>query len=166
MELSRPPSWSPPTRLMPGTAAKSAHRPGQHAHFWQRAFSRRRFITGAAGAAGVALVPNLSFPNLADAESHSPGLFCSPSATPISGGTELLGPGTELFHFFLPGPGTEPSTVGNFKGCIGLASGHGTGTITDSNGNSAVTFANDTRFMTGTYVGQDGKQRKGTVAFV
>jgi hypothetical protein len=166
MQFADPLSRSVPPRLFAGKAVQSPIYPGAHAHFWSRAFSRRNFIAGAVGAAGVAIAPNLTFPTLSEAEGTSPGLFCSPSPTPITGGTELLGEGTELFHIFLPGLGTEPSTVGNFKGCIGLASGHGTGTITDDAGETAVTFANDTRFMTGTYVGQDGKQRKGSFAFV
>lgn len=136
-----------------------------HAHFYERALSRRNFLATAAGAAGLALAPDLALPTLALAESHSPGLFCSPSPTPITGGTELLGPGTELFHVFLPAPNVEPSTVGNFKGCIGWAAGHGTGTITDDSGSTSVTFVSDMRFMTGTYAGQDGKKRKGTFVF-
>lgn len=166
MQVNHPLSRSVPTRLSAGKAALSPNHPGAHAHFWSRAFSRRNFIAGAVGAAGLAMAPNLAYPTEAEAEGTAPGLFCSPSPSPILGGTELLGPGTELFHIFLPAPGSEPSTVGNFKGCVGLASGHGTGTVTDSNGTSSVTFANDTRFMTGTYVGQDGKQRKGGFAFV
>ncbi|HZQ68671.1 MAG TPA: twin-arginine translocation signal domain-containing protein [Terriglobales bacterium] len=166
MPSKHSPSWRTLARL-PETSVSppTIHNVG-HSHFWARALSRRNFIASSAAAAGLAIAPSLTFPTLAEAEGNSPGLFCSPSPTPITGGTELLGPGTELFHFFLPGPGSEPSTVGNFNGCIGLASGHGTGTITDDSGESSVTFANDVRFMTGTYVGQDGKQRKGSFAFV
>ena len=163
MQLNHPPSQTSLAGLSDGKAMLSPPHPGAHAHFWSRAFSRRNFIAGAVGAAGLAIAPNLAFPTLADAEGTAPGLFCSPSPSPITGGTELLGQGTELFHIFLPAPGSEVSTVGNFKGCVGLASGHGTGT---TNGDTPVTFANDIRFMTGTYVGQDGKQRKGTFAFV
>lgn len=166
MQLSHPSIRTSLTRLPAQQAMLAPPHPGAHAHFWRRAFSRRNFLAGAVGAAGLAMAPNLAFPPVAEAEGTGPGLFCSPSPSPISGGTELLGPGTELFHIFLPATGSEPSTVGNFKGCVGLASGHGTGTITDSNGDSSVTFANDTRFMSGTYVGQDGKSRKGSFAFV
>lgn len=166
MQLSHPSSRTSLAGLPASVAMLSPPHAGAHAHFWSRAFSRRNFITGAVGAAGLAIAPNLAFPTEAEAEGTAPGLFCSPSPSPILGGMELLGPGTELFHIFLPAPGSEVSTVGNFKGTVGLASGHGTGTVTDSNGTSSVTFANDTRFMTGTYVGQDGKQRKGSFAFV
>jgi hypothetical protein len=163
MQLRHPTLQTSLAGLSDGKAMLSPPHPGAHAHFWSRAFSRRNFIAGAVGAAGVAIAPNLVFPTLAEAAGTAPGLFCSPSPSPIIGGMELLGPGTELFHVFLPAPGSEVSTVGNFKGSVGLASGHGTGTI---NGDTPVTFANDTRFMTGTYVGQDGKQRTGTFAFV
>jgi hypothetical protein len=166
MQLRHPSSRTSLAGLPAARAMLSPPHPGAHAHFWSRAFSRRNFLAGAAGAAGLAFMPNLAFPTPAEAEGTAPGLFCSPSPSPILGGTELLGPGTELFHIFLPAPGSEVSTVGNFKGSVGLASGHGTGTLTDSNGANSVTFANDTRFMTGTYVGQDGKQRKGSFAFV
>ena len=166
MPLDHRLSWRTLAQQSAAKATSSASHSGAHAHFWPRELSRRNFIASAAGAAGLVIAPSLSFPTMAEAEGTSPGLFCSPSPTPITGGTELLGMGTELFHVFLPGPGTEPSTIGNFKGCIGVAAGHGTGTITDDNGESSVTFATDMRFMTGTYVGQDGKQRKGSFALV
>ena len=166
MQFSHPSSRTSLAGLPAASAMLSPPHAGAHSHFWSRAFSRRNFIAGAVGAAGLAMAPNLTFPTEAEAEGTAPGLFCSPSPSPILGGTELLGPGTELFHLFLPSPGSEVSTVGNFKGCVGLASGHGTGTVTDGSGTSSVTFANDTRFMTGTYVGQDGKQHKGSFAFV
>jgi len=166
MQLSHPSLRTSLADLPAKNAILTSPQFGGHAHFWSRVFSRRNFIAGAVGAAGLAMAPTLWFPSEAEAEGTAPGLFCSPSPSPILGGMELLGPDTELFHIFLPAPGSEVSTVGNFKGSVGLASGHGTGTITDSNGTSSVTFANDTRFMTGTYVGQDGKQRKGSFAFV
>jgi hypothetical protein len=37
---------------------------------------------------------------------------------PIPGGTEFLGPGTELFHVFAPGAG-EPNTITDFNGFAG-----------------------------------------------
>ena len=166
MQLSRPSSRTSLAGLPATSAILSPPHAGAHPHFWARAFSRRSFIAGAAGATGLAIASNLAFPAEAEAEGTAPGLFCSPSPSPILGGTELLGPGTELFHIFLPAAGSEVSTVGNFKGCVGLASGHGTGSVTDSNGTSSVTFANDTRFMTGTYVGQDGKVHQGTFGFI
>jgi hypothetical protein len=160
----RKPSWGSLAREIRGKAIPPPNYPG-HAHFYERAFSRRNFLATAAGAAGLALAPEIALPTLALAESHKPGLFCSPSPTPIPGGTQLLGEGTELFHVFLPAANTEPSTIGNFKGCIGWSAAHGTGTVTDDTGESSVTFSTDMRFMTGTYVSQDGKKRKGTFVF-
>ena len=77
-------------------------------------------------------------------------------------------PGGETFHVFAPpGAGTEPSTVTDFQGHIGVGALHGTGTGTDSMGNtSSLFFAADMRFMDGIYVGEDGERHRGTFGFV
>ena len=129
MQLSHPSLRTSLADLPAKNAILTSPQFGGHAHFWSRVFSRRNFIAGAVGAAGLAMAPTLWFPTEAEAEGTAPGLFCSPSPSPILGGMELLGPDTELFHIFLPAPGSEVSTVGNFKGSVGLASGHGTGAL-------------------------------------
>jgi hypothetical protein len=82
---------------------------------------------------------------------------------PIPGGIQPFGPGTEVFHIFLPGPDNEPSTITDFHGFVGLA--HITGSGTANPGNRHVFFDNDVRFMKGPYIGVDGKQRNGTFGF-
>ncbi len=79
-----------------------------------------------------------------------------------------FGPGTELFHVFLPEPGNEPSTVGDFNGTVGLADITGVGVGTDTTTNIARTFTYeaDVRFMDGQYAGVDGQIHEGTFGFV
>jgi hypothetical protein len=75
-------------------------------------------------------------------------------------------------HFQLPGPadntstgriGGEPSAITNFNGFIGVAHVEGTGT--DNLGNTLY-WNTDLRFMNGVFVGDDGKTRSGTFAFI
>src|SRR6266700_7817621 len=86
-----------------------------HTHFWERALlSRRQFMTAAAGTTGVVLGSGLWMPGLALANG-------SAAPRPIPGGVQPFGPGTELFHVFLVGPGVEESTIADFHGFIGAA---------------------------------------------
>jgi hypothetical protein len=80
---------------------------------------------------------------------------------PIPGGIQPGGPGTEVFHVFLPGAG-DPSTITDFDGVIGIADVQGVGT----GANSQSHFDADMRFMRGRYVGVDGHRRQGTFGFV
>ncbi len=154
----------------PSEASPGARTYPGHAHYWERAFSRRNFFATAAGAAGVAVASSrLALPVLArekDDEDDERGP-CSPSPKPIPGGFQIT-PGGETFHVFAPpGPGTEPSTVTDLQGRIGVAALHGTGTGTDAMGNtSSLFFAADMRFMDGIYVGEDGERHRGTFGFV
>ena len=134
-----------------------------HPHFWDRAMARRQFITTAAGTLGLVLGSGtlgsgLWRPQLARATTLS-----GADPTPIPGGIQPFGPGTEVFHIFLPGSDMEPSTITDFHGFVGLA--HITGFGTANPGNRRVFFDNDMRFMKGPYIGVDGKQRNGTFAF-
>ena len=61
---------------------------------------------------------------------------CSPAPVPIPGGfnaRRAFGPRfpDRFFHLFLPGPGSEPSTVFNFRGKVAVLNIHGTGTRTE-----------------------------------
>ena len=140
-----------------------------HEHFWQRAFSRRNFMVGAGGAAGLTIGNKLGLSALLQAQNltTSIGQSCSAAPKPIPGGIQPFGPGTEVFHVFAPpGPGKEPSTITDFKGSIGLAALHGGGTGTDASGHSFPLFYSvDVRFMKGTYIGEDSKTHHGTFAF-
>ena len=134
------------------------HRHVGHAHFWNRAMTRRQFITTAAGMTGAAIGSGLWMPALAHAAKPA-----GAAPPPIPGGIQPFGPGTEVFHVFLPGRGNEPSTITDFHGFVGLAqvTGHGTA----NPGNRRLFFDNDIRFMKGHYVGVDGRQHNGTIGF-
>src|SRR5436305_4728517 len=131
-------------------------RPLGHAHFWERAmettFSRGQFLRRGAVAAGGFAGLSVLAPGLARAAGSDP--------RPIPGGIQPFGPGTEVFHVFLPEHGSEPSTIFDFKGFVGVAHLQGTGTGTDtSTGNTTpLVFDVDNRFMKGVYVGVDGKK--------
>ena len=64
--------------------------------------------------------------------------------------------------------GGEPSLITDFNGFIGVidATGTGTGTDTKTGTKTPLFWAVDNRFMTGVYVGVDGKKHKGTFIFV
>jgi hypothetical protein len=129
--------------------ASFAGYPG-HAHFWERAVSRRNFVS-ASGLAGLLTV--------AGAVDASPGS----EPRPIPGGFQ--GPGGELFHVFFFGPGAEPSTITDFNGSVGVAAVQGPW----SGGPPATpprVFDTDMRFMDGEYVGKDGKQHHGAFVFI
>jgi len=87
---------------------------------------------------------------------------------PIKGGIQPFGPGSEVFHVFLPGQGNEPSTIRNFHGFVGLAnvSGTGTGTKKKTGESKELVFDADCRFMQGTYVGRDRLVHTGTFGFI
>jgi hypothetical protein len=129
-----------------------------HAHFWQRALSRRQFILAGAGgtAAATLLSSRLWMPQLASAARYAP---VAPKPIPLT-----LAPGLP-FHVQLLGPGHEPSTITDFNGFIGVADVQGTGTGTGP-GAGTLLFDTDMRFMSGEYIGVDGKHHYGTFGFV
>jgi hypothetical protein len=153
------PGILPPPRLPEG---QPQHTPIQHtpmrmghAHFWQRALSRRQVISaGAGGAAAMTLLGSrLWLPQMAHAAAPIPA---DPTPIPLT-----LGP----FHVQLLGPGQEPSTITDFNGFVGVADVQGTGTGTGP-GAGSLLFDTDMRFMNGEYVGVDGKHYHGTFGFV
>jgi hypothetical protein len=139
-----------------------------HAHFWQRAMSRRQFARTAAGTAtlGAGLGAGLWRPRLAEAHgSHEP--------QPIPGGTPALG---GAFHLFGPTPDgsfdpidAEPSTITDFNGFLGLAYISGTVTRTNTLTGEVRTLPSlnsDMRFMKGVFRGTDGLIHQGAFALV
>lgn len=132
-----------------------------HTHFWERALiSRRQFMAAAAGVTGVVLGSGLWMPGQTLALGNAP--------RPIPGGIQPFGPGTEVFHVFLPEHGAESSTITDFHGSIGLAhlQGTGTGTNTGTGHRDPLLFDVDIRFMQGVYIGMDGEQHSGTFALI
>ena len=138
--------------------------------------SRRQLLATMGSAAAY-----LSTLPLAHAEQRAPATFAppgsNPAPTPIPGGfnaRDAFGPRfpDRFFHLFLPGPGTEPSTIFNFHGKVAILNIHGTGTRTQTDPVTGIRdetpnlpFATDVRFMQGNYVGIDGLQHQGTFAF-
>ena len=140
------------------------HRYVGHTHFWERAMlSRRQFISTSVGATGAVLSSGLWLPAVAHAGGHH-----HVAPRPIPGGTQFLGPGTELFHAFEPVHGLEPITIFDFKGLVGVAhiQGTGTGTDTGTGKTTPLVYDVDNRFMKGVYVGVDGKKHTGTFGFI
>lgn len=122
-----------------------------------RHMSRRAFIGSMAGMAGLtagaALLPTSV---LAKASNAAP----KPTANTVT-------LGGETFHLSFFGPGIDPSSIGDFRGFVGVADVQGTGRATNPDGSSeALLFDTDMRFMSGVYVGADGAVHKGTFGFI
>ena len=129
-----------------------------HARFWDRAFSRRQFVTAAASAASVLLARPLGAVTT-DVRGNTP--------KPIPGG--FIGPGNNLFHVFVPNVlhtnETDRSLITDFKGQVGFAVIDGTGTARTGKSATRLAFEVDSRFMQGIYIGEDGRSRQGTFCF-
>src|SRR5260370_548010 len=122
--------------------------------------------------------PNLRVGRLSRAVMRGPEEWPSPRTnpphripltrpTPIPGGLPLLGLGGPLFHVFLPAPAVEPCTISNFNGFVGWAAvgGMGTRTVTGQ-APEHLPFESDVRFMSGEFVGADGRNHHGAFAFI
>jgi hypothetical protein len=129
-----------------------------HAHFWERALSRSRFIKVVTCATGAALGADV-LSVIARAAEPSDA-----TPKPIPGGFSI---GDLNFHVS-GGPSAEPSVITDFNGIVGIAfvSGHGTGTNTTTGVSTPLLFDSDMRFMTGEYVAADGHHYQGTFGFV
>jgi len=148
---------------MPGQSLPAPPGHVGHAHFWERAFSRRRFVRTAAGATALAVGGGLWFPDVAGA---APVGGSDPRPIP----SVLTIPGFPLppLHVQPPGFGFEPSTITDFEGAVAAAEirGTGIGTNTKTGETTPYTFDADMRFMTGTYVSLNGQTRRGTFGFI
>ena len=162
-----------PFRGKPATSSGAVPYPG-HKHFAQRLLNRRGFLERAGlsvgAVAGVGLLGRTAsvpaFGSVAPAANQGRSSTTVVDPQPIPGGLELLGPGTPLFHVFLPGSGAEPSTITDFNGFVGWAAVGGQGTHTSGGVSSHLPFESDLRFMIGEYVGVDGKHHHGAFAFI
>ncbi len=129
--------------------------------------SRRSFLrtTAAAMTAGAVIGTGLGPPTFAKTKTSA-----DPQSIP--GGSPVLG---GAFHVYGPGfpgldpPDSEPATITDFRGFVGLAFISGTVARTQrSTGDTATLpfqFA-DMRFMQGIYRGADGRARQGTFGFI
>jgi hypothetical protein len=128
-----------------------------HAHFWERAMSRGALVKGAASVGGVAITGGLLMPGLARAG----GKTTSASPSPVPGNPALGG-----LHVYLPGQNSEPSTITDLNGFVGIGAVKGTGTAKMADGSTQLLFFDvDNRFMKGEFVGADGRMHHGTFAF-
>jgi hypothetical protein len=119
--------------------------------------TRRTFIGSVAGVAGAAASVGMFPATVLAKESNS-----TPRPTT---NTQIVGGVTFDVTFF--GPGIDPSSIWDFNGLVGVAEVQGTGTATNPDGSKeTLLFDTDMRFMSGAYVGLDGRVHKGTFGFV
>jgi hypothetical protein len=123
--------------------------------------SRRAFLGGTAGVTAATVGAGLLRPMGALA---APTSNAAPKPTP----NVLIINGTRTdFHVTPFAAGVDPSSITDFNGFVGVAEVQGTGTATNSDGSTeTLLFDTDMRFMSGVYVGQDGKVNNGTFGFV
>jgi hypothetical protein len=130
--------------------------------------SRRTFLGSAALAGGAAVTAGVWLPQLAaSADSEVATVF----PRPIPGGVSPLG--IFIHHFppvpvLGPGPINEPSQITDFNGLVGITrvTGAGTGTDLATGAQTRFSYQVDNGFMSGLYVGEDGRHHHGTFAFV
>ena len=129
--------------------------------------SRRFFLRTSAAAmvAGTVVGTGIGAPALAKTKKPADPL-------PIPGGSPVLG---GAFHVYGPGapgldpPDSEPATITDFRGFVGLAYISGTVVRTQRSTGDTATLPflfSDMRFMQGIYRGADGKARQGTFGFI
>lgn len=139
-----------------------------HAHFWERAMSRRRLMR-VVGVAGLSLAGRRLLPPRAAWAESSPG---GAEPRPIPGGFATVD--DRRWHVYVPGPSNpldpnsvpnEPSTITDFDGVVAVCQVHGTGT--EEGGPAGLfPFDADLRIMSGRYRGMDGAVHEGTFGFV
>jgi hypothetical protein len=129
----------------------------------RHALSRRAFIGRTAGVAGAVLGASLLTPETVLAHKRR---NAAPRPTPNT--VTIPPPAPQIaFHFTGFGPGTDPSSITDFKGVVGVADVQGSGTGTNPDGGQeTLLFDTDMRFMSGVYVGVDGEVHKGAFVFV
>jgi hypothetical protein len=129
----------------------------------QQRLTRRAFLGSTAGATGAILGAGLLQPAAALAAPRTDSTP-NPSAHKETLGTPLT------FSLTFPNPdhpGTDLSSITDFKGFMGFADVQGTGTATNPDGSKeTLLYDTDMRFMTGVYVAKDDHVYNGTFGFV
>jgi hypothetical protein len=139
--------------------------------FQHRLLNRRNLIRGAGTALGASLLrPKLVYAN--DDEDDSEHAGCV-GPNPIPGGVTALKPFGIFVHHNPLNPNvalaaiSDPSQITDFEGFVGLTHIRGGGTGTDASGaQTRLAFQADMGFSQGKFIGTDGRQHKGTFAFV
>ena len=118
--------------------------------------SRRQFLTAGAGLGAAGFLGGQVF-------GAGPALAARSAGAPrhIPGGIQPFGPGTEVFHVFLPGTG-EPNTITDFNGFVGVGNVDGVG----AGDNAGLSFDVDNRFIAGEYIALDGRHFNATFGFL
>jgi len=136
---------------------------GRHVRRHLREFhsDRRKFLTSAAGAAGLAFW-------LPDRAHAGQGKGKSADPTPIPGGVSPLG--IFIHHFpaqLTPAPLStlnEPSQITDFKGFVGLTRLRGAGTSPQYA--ATLAYQSDMGFMKGQFLAGDGSLHQGVFGFI
>lgn len=141
--------------------------PFGHAHFWERAVSRRGLMQGAAVGVGALAGARLLGPGAPRAVAAA-----SAGPRPIPGGILVGGQG---FHVYPAGhsnpldpssPINEPSSITDFDGVVAITQTQGQGIERNRGVEAPLTFDADMRFMAGRYLGEDGQLHEGAFGFV
>jgi len=137
-----------------------------HAHFWERALSRRQFVRAAAGTTAALASSGFWLPTVAEAAAPG-GAGALPKPIPY-GEPALEQAFGNLFHVYFPYFGREVATITDFNGKLAAAElqGAGTGTDTTTGATARYTYDADMRIMDGVYVGRDGRTRRGAFGFI
>jgi hypothetical protein len=150
--------------------------PGHHP--WKKLqdkwLSRRGLIRGAAGTAlGAGLFrPKLVYANDNDGDREQTACV---GPNPIPGGVNGLKPFGIFIHHNPLSPAnrlavagiSDPSQITDFDGFVGLTHIRGGGMGTDAAGAmTRLSFQADMGFSQGRFIGTDGRQHRGTFAFV
>jgi hypothetical protein len=136
-----------------------------------RWLSRRSLLRGAAG---TMLGAGLSSAGLAYADDDDDGETACVGPNPIPGGVTGLKPYGIFIHHNPLNPAAaladlhDPSQITDFSGFVGLTHirGGGTGTDTTTGNTMPLAFQADMGFSQGRFIGTDGRQHRGTFAFV
>lgn len=138
--------------MLPARSPVAVRRPLTPDH--RHTVSRRELLAGA-GAGTLGLIA-------ASAVRAGPAQAARGAGAPrpIPGGIQPFGPGTEVFHLFLPGTG-EPNTITDFNGFVGVGQIDGVG----AGDQAELSFEVDNRFITGEYIALDGRHFDATFGF-
>jgi hypothetical protein len=141
--------------------------------FDHKGVGRRHLLRGVAGTAlGVGLLrPKFVYANDDDSEGEG---AAGVGPNPIPGGVTGIKPFGIFIHHNPLNPTvalaniSDPSQITDFDGFVGLTHirGGGTGTDTKTGATTPLAFQADMGFSQGKFIGTDGRQHRGTFAFV